>query len=85
VAEEDCCFFNVYLPNYTADGLRRITFFKECPVSNQSNDEHFAYSDFGYSTETMLQYNTTPPVMPSGHEVTEVDYRGEMLYDQKVM
>ena len=36
VAEENTCFFDICLPNYTADSLRRITYFKEI---NQ-NDEN---------------------------------------------
>ena len=28
-AEENTCFFDICLPNYTADSLRRITYFKE--------------------------------------------------------
>jgi hypothetical protein len=29
IAEENTCFFDICLPNYTADSLRRITYFKE--------------------------------------------------------
>jgi len=29
VAEENTCFFDICLPNYTADGLRRITYFQK--------------------------------------------------------
>jgi hypothetical protein len=29
VAEEDTCFFDICLPNYSEDSLRRITFFKD--------------------------------------------------------
>ena len=29
VAEENTCFFDICLPNYTADSLRRITYFKD--------------------------------------------------------
>jgi hypothetical protein len=29
VAEENTCFFDICLPNYTLDSLRRITYFKE--------------------------------------------------------
>lgn len=29
VAEENTCFFDICLPNYTADSLRRITYFNE--------------------------------------------------------
>ena len=33
VALEDTCFFEVSLPNYTADVLRRITYFSEVLTS----------------------------------------------------
>ena len=29
VAEENTCFFDICLPNYTADSLRRISYFKD--------------------------------------------------------
>ena len=29
VAQEDSCFFDICLPNYTTDSLRRITYFDE--------------------------------------------------------
>ena len=29
VAKEDSCFFDICLPNYTTDSLRRITYFNE--------------------------------------------------------
>ena len=29
IAEEDSCFFDICLPNYTTDSLRRITYFNE--------------------------------------------------------
>ena len=32
-AEEDSCFFDICLPNYTTDSLRRITYFNE--ISDQ--------------------------------------------------
>jgi hypothetical protein len=33
VAEENTCFFDICLPNYTADILRRITYFREVLTS----------------------------------------------------
>lgn len=36
VAEEDSCFFDICLPNYTADSLRRITYFNE--ISTHMDD-----------------------------------------------
>ena len=29
IAMEDSCFFDICLPNYSSDGLRRITYFNE--------------------------------------------------------
>ena len=36
VAEEDSCFFDICLPNYTEDSLRRITYFNE--ISDNLNN-----------------------------------------------
>ena len=68
VAEEDSCFFDICLPNYTTDSLRRITYFNEIsePLGGDGNDQR-----------TYLEYNTTPPVMPVGFDVVDVDYRGD--------
>jgi hypothetical protein len=32
---------------------------------------------------TKLEYHTTPPVMPVGFQVAELDYRGDMNEAQK--
>ena len=40
VAEEDSCFFDICLPNYTTDSLRRITYFNE--VSEQEGGDGHA-------------------------------------------
>ena len=37
VAEENTCFFDICLPNYTADSLRRITYFREIVAANSGN------------------------------------------------
>lgn len=68
VAEEDSCFFDICLPNYTTDSLRRITYFNEIsePLGGEGNGQR-----------TYLEYNTTPPVMPVGFDVVDVDYRGD--------
>jgi len=39
VAEEDSCFFDICLPNYTQDSLRRITYFNEVPEVDKENEE----------------------------------------------
>jgi hypothetical protein len=38
VAEEDSCFFDICLPNYTTDSLRRITYFNETPDEPKNED-----------------------------------------------
>ena len=57
VAEEDSCFFDICLPNYTSDSMRRITYFKEV--------DHCADGLFcqhtGRKEDTLLEYFTTPP------------------------
>ena len=73
VAEENSCFFDICLPNYTPQShLRRITYFKEVGELCDSP----AHVMRGGLTE--LEYYTTPPVMPTGMELTELDYRGEL-------
>lgn len=63
VAEENTCFFDICLPNYTADSLRRITYFKE--IGEIKNDGLLE-----------LEYYTTPPKLPVNFEVNEISYRG---------
>ena len=40
VAEENTCFFDICLPNYTADSLRRITYFKEISEEEGVDSNH---------------------------------------------
>jgi hypothetical protein len=40
VAEENTCFFDICLPNYTNDALRKITYFKEVENFNLESDSH---------------------------------------------
>jgi len=81
VAEEDSCFFDICLPNYTNDSLRRITYFNEiseqieCPHTNHSLSEKCA---------TKIEYSTTPPVLPDGMEIAELSYVGDMKEDQRI-
>ncbi len=42
VAEENTCFFDICLPNYTADSLRRITYFKEIEDLSSVSKESIA-------------------------------------------
>ena len=68
VAEEDSCFFDICLPNYTSvDHTRRITYFKE-PGATELN------STRGGLTE--LEYYTSPPVMPENFVVKDLAYKG---------
>ena len=86
VAQEDSCFFDICLPNYTQDSLRRITYFNEvsehlgCDGHGSSKDkhEHVKTEDGSCEGTTLLEYDTTPPVLPNGMKVTELDYRGDM-------
>lgn len=73
VAQEDSCFFDICLPNYTQDSLRRITYFNE--VADDSLGDGL----------TKLEYHTTPPVMPVGFEVAELEYRGDFNEKQKFL
>ena len=58
------------MPNYTPDGVtRRITYFKECDEKR----------DCKKSGITELTYETTPPTMPVGFDLRELDYRGSYM------
>ena len=65
-ALEDTCFFDICLPNYSTDSLRRITYFKEI--------EDKALLEKGM---TKLEYFASPPIFPEGFEINEVNYKGE--------
>jgi len=73
VAQEDSCFFDICLPNYTTDSLRRITYFNE--VADDSLGQGL----------TKLEYSSTPPVMPVGFDVAELDYRGDLNEARKFL
>ena len=92
IAEENTCFFDICLPNYTADSLRRITYFKEAKrafsCSGSTLDQvgfdpnTLADSTLSLSSSvhnlTFLEYDVTPPKLPVNFEVAEVPYIGEM-------
>ena len=64
VAEENSCFFDICLPNYTPlNHSRRITYFKEIC------DEPSHVMKGGL---TELEYYTTPPKMPVDFEVNDL-------------
>merc|ERR1711907_911177 len=89
IAQEDSCFFDICLPNYTQDSLRRITYFNEvgehlgCDGHDHSDkEEAHVKTENSCEGTTLLEYDTTPPTLPNGFEVQEVAYRGEMTEDQ---
>lgn len=71
VAEENTCFFDICLPNYTADSLRRITYFKEialganaatganveagCSILEGIDPKTFADCSMDLSSQTLMQ------------------------------
>jgi hypothetical protein len=52
VAEENTCFFDICLPNYTADSLRRITYFKE--ITSEVLGQK-AQADLGGAASSILE------------------------------
>jgi hypothetical protein len=71
VAEENSCFFDICLPNYTPiRHERRITYFKETGANVENARK-------GGLTE--LEYDTTPPVLPEGMIVKEIPYKGYFM------
>jgi hypothetical protein len=75
VAQEDSCFFDICLPNYTEDSLRKITYFDEISSHLKCDLDG---KDGHNCSETSLQYATTPPVYPKNMNLTELDYVGDM-------
>lgn len=72
VAQENSCFFDICLPNYTPNNhFRRITYFKEVNAENEALRLQGGL--------TQLEYYTTPPVMPVDFKVHDLSYRGELL------
>lgn len=83
VAEENTCFFDICLPNYTADSLRRITYFQRISEATKDIDpKAFADStlDLGHKVEglTHIAFDSTPPNLPVDFEIADLPYRGEM-------
>ena len=81
VAQENSCFFDICLPNYsTSNHLRKITYFKESDKIVQDAAMPFADADIlnNRASLTEIIYDTTPPVMPTGFTVIDKQYRGEM-------
>lgn len=67
-AQENSCFFDICLPNYTIKShTRRITYFKETGKNEQNAKR-------GGITE--LEYYTTPPALPVGFSVKDISYKG---------
>ena len=98
VAREDSCFFDICLPNYTSDAERRITYFNEvstvlncdglpCSEVTDENEEtaHVPLTGKADKGNTALEYHATPPVLPAGFTITELNYSGEMNDTEMVL
>ncbi len=77
VAEENSCFFDICLPNYTADSLRRITYFKKNHSCEDAAEIEIDSRINEKDKIIRLQYDATPPVLPVDFKIKEVDYRGD--------
>ena len=71
VAQENSCFFDICLPNYSPDGhTRKVTYFKETGQTMENDSR-------GGLTE--LEYYTTPEIaMPENFALNEINYRGSL-------
>jgi hypothetical protein len=81
VAQENSCFFDICLPNYsTSNHFRKITYYKENEHFVHDAAVPFADADIksNRASITEIFYDTTPPVMPVGFELIDKEYRGEM-------
>lgn len=82
VAEENTCFFDICLPNYTADSLRRITYFKEQAVDLSILDPSEMVDNTRSSSTRLpkelvkMSFDATPPTLPKGMEVADLPYYG---------
>lgn len=80
IAEENTCFFDICLPNYTSDSLRRITYFNDVgEVPALQEGEIFK------PVVTEIEYDTTPPRLPNNFTINEVSYRGELKEDETMV
>jgi len=77
VAEEDSCFFDIMLPNYTNNSDRKITYFNE--ITDELDQEKNKQK-----ADTILEYYTTLPFLPVGMDIAEMDYRGEISESSKL-
>ena len=73
IAKENSCFFDICLPNYSADShTRKGTYYKETGESVQNNLR-------GGLTE--LEYLTNQTLgLPKGFSINEIDYRGSLAW-----
>ena len=91
VAQEDSCFFDICLPNYTQDSLRRISYFNEvaehlgCDGHAHNADHEHLETDNSCERTTLLEYHTTPAIekygLPEGFTINELSFKGEMRED----
>jgi len=81
-AQENSCFFDICLPNYTPQShFRKITYFKESESCAFNAQTPFTDDDLKQrrATLTDIVYDTTPPILPTNFAVHDVPYRGSML------
>lgn len=69
VAEEDSCFFDICLPNYSTASQRKMTYFKEIGELEQISENR---------SKVIINYETTPPKLPHGFEIADLSYVGKM-------
>lgn len=92
VATENSCFFDICLPNYQANGhTRRCTYYNELPsdtdtltpqatqLLNHTLHNGRKTARPANSRLVQLEYDTTPPRLPTGLAINEVAYRGEFI------
>lgn len=90
VAEENTCFFDICLPNYTADSMRRITYYKEVAAAETGLSAlGVPTHSIADGTESMssivdaeglkfIAFDSTPPNLPVDFQIADKAYRGEM-------
>lgn len=79
IAQENSCFFDICLPNYTPSShFRKITYFKESESCDIDASTPFADADLKAQRATLtdIVYDTTPPKLPVNFAVHDVAYRG---------
>jgi len=80
-AQENSCFFDVCLPNYShSNHLRKITYYKDTNQSSVNASLPFSDPDLlsRQPAITDLIYDTCVPTDIPGFRINELSYRGTM-------